>query len=301
MIEVSGRITGETVSWFHKNPSRSNQHCLYCGVLVGLGATVASDREHLIGRNFVPTGTIGGNEFNFLFRSCINCNRQKSDAERHISSVTLINSPARSSDDRVDTMAKRKAVADFHPDKKGIPVGNATEHMTLKYNHGLGSLKFELVSGPQVNGDLVKLLAYKQVQALFSLVTTENYAISTNLRLLPLRHFRYFGSFTFEDWGNCHLHEITQRVRNWPCPANIVAAHGYFKAILKSCREMGWFWALEWNKYLRVVGAIGRDEIFQKLPGLNWKPLQDGSGRYRRESPLTREDTLFMETAIPPF
>lgn len=299
MIEVTGRITGDTVSWFHRDPSRSNQQCLYCGVLVGTGATVPSDREHLIGRNFVPPGTIGSNEFNFLFRSCVNCNRQKSDAERHISSVTLVNSPARFMDQHVDNIAKRKAVADFHPDKKGIPIGKATEHETLQFNHGFGSFKFELTSGPQANGDLVKLLALKQVQALFSLVTTENYAVPTNVRLLPIRHFRYFGYFTSEDWGNSHLHEITQRVRHWPCPANIVAAQGYFKAVLKSCGELGWFWAFEWNKYLRVVGAIGREEIFQSLPDLDWKPLPDGSGRYRSESPLTSNDTLFMQTVTP--
>ncbi len=80
MILVHGRLTGETVSWFNRNPAQSNQYCLYCGVLVGTGATVLSDKEHFIGRNFVPTGALGSGSFNFIFRSCRECNGRKAIA-----------------------------------------------------------------------------------------------------------------------------------------------------------------------------------------------------------------------------
>jgi 5-methylcytosine-specific restriction endonuclease McrA len=82
MMSVHGRLTGETVSWFNKNPAYSNQHCLYCGSPVGERATIVSDEEHLIGRNFVPTGTLRGGGFNFIFRSCRECNGRKGDLWR---------------------------------------------------------------------------------------------------------------------------------------------------------------------------------------------------------------------------
>ena len=54
--------------WFHKNRELSNKYCLYCWADVSDQA-VASDKEHLIGREFVPTGTLGGTAFNLIFRS----------------------------------------------------------------------------------------------------------------------------------------------------------------------------------------------------------------------------------------
>ena len=45
----------------------------------------------MIGRNFVPSGTMDGDAFQFLFRACQECNSRKADAERHVSSVTARN------------------------------------------------------------------------------------------------------------------------------------------------------------------------------------------------------------------
>lgn len=297
MIHVHGRVTGQTVSWFHKYPAQSNQHCLYCGVPVGSSSAIASDKEHLIGRNFVPTGTLGRNSFNFIFRACRECNSCKADAERHVSSVTLVNSPARVLDGHADSVARRKAMHDFHPDKKGVPVGKATENHSVEINHGANSMRFGLVSPPQVSQPSAKLLALRHVQALFSLATTEDYRVSEKTRLLPRTQFLYLGHYACHDWGNPQLIELAKRVSGWLCHANIAAAEGYFRAVLKRNESAGWFWALEWNQYMRVVGAIVHEneipEIFDALPDLGWKLLPDGSGRYRPEMPLSGEDRLF--------
>lgn len=46
-----GTKTGQaSITWYHRNPALSNQHCLYCGDFVGVGAEVESDKEHLINR-----------------------------------------------------------------------------------------------------------------------------------------------------------------------------------------------------------------------------------------------------------
>jgi hypothetical protein len=301
MILVHGRITGETVSWFNRKPGRSNQYCLYCGVPVGDGATVLSDKEHLIGRNFVPTGTLSSSGFNFIFRSCRECNSRKGSAERHLSSVTLVNSPARENDQRVDAVAKRKATRDFHPDKKGVPIGQATDEHSMEFRCDTFSMKFALTSPPQVNLPAAQLLAFNHIQALFALVTTEDCRVPEKIRLLPQAQFRYFGHYAHQDWGNPHLITIAKRTEDWSCPANITAADGYFKAILKRSEDQGWFWALEGNRSIRVVGAIVREnesaKLFEELPSLGWKPLPNGSARIRTETPRVEEaDHLFSST-----
>lgn len=43
----------QPVSWYHKDQSKSNQFCLYCGTFLGEGSNVSSDKEHLIARSFV--------------------------------------------------------------------------------------------------------------------------------------------------------------------------------------------------------------------------------------------------------
>jgi hypothetical protein len=303
MTQISGRVQNMTVKWFHKNPVHSNQHCLYCGVLVGEGATVLSDKEHLIARKFVPTGSLGNDSFNFIFRACCECNGKKADFERHVSSVTLVNSPARATDVRADESARRKAIKDFHPDKKGVPVGQAIDNHSIEFNHRGLSMKFDLQSPPKVNPYYVEQLASYHIQALFSLVTTEDYLVPEKMQLLPTSQFRYFSHFTCHDWGNPHLLEIAKRVDDWPCFVNVATAGGYFKVVLKIHEGVA-FWALEWNHHLRVVGAIAREseslELFEGLPGLGWELLPDGSGRRRRQTPLLAEteDRLFSGDVV---
>jgi hypothetical protein len=102
-----------------------------------------------------------------------------------------------------------------------------------------------------------------------------------------------------------HLRTISQRAADWPCHANIRAARGYFRATLRRAPDErdGWFWALEWNKYLRVIGAVYHaDEpvpLFQNLPPLDRKPLPHGTGFFRKEIPLDEDaDDLFSGTVV---
>jgi hypothetical protein len=82
-------------------------------------------------------------------------------------------------------------------------------------------------------------------------------------------------------------------------------ASGYFRAILKSAPDEtdGWFWALEWNKFLRIVGSIGQVgatiRLFEDLPSLGWMVSPDGKKRMRREVPLDADaDTLFTASVV---
>lgn len=300
----NGRLTGKTVSWFHDRRELSNQHCLYCGCDVRANST-ESNKEHLIARNFVPKGTMGNGAFNFIFRACKRCNDRKCNAERHVSSVTLFNGPGRHEDLRAADAAKRKAVNDFHPEKPGLAIGNSHDRHTICHTFGGGSFSFGLVSPPRVSDDEAKELSLNHVQGLFSLITTEDYLDAAKMRLLPEDQFYLFGIFPRSDWGNPQLVEVSRRVNSWECLANITSADGYFRATVRRDEAQGWFWALEWNKFLRVVGGIatGQTSLFNALPDLKWQPLSGGEGRFREEVAFQeQEDTLFsgaIEQAVP--
>jgi hypothetical protein len=299
MIDVSGRRTGEVVSWFHKDPARSNRHCPYCGATVGVSpGAVPSNKEHLISRNLVPTGSLATG-FNFHFRSCLECNARKGSAERHVSSVTLYNSPARAQDAEVDAIATRKGAHDFHPIGGGVRVQDASQKIELYGSTGPLSFSADMVAPPQPDEDAVRLLAFNQIQGLFSLCTTEDYLNPETYRLLEPKHWRFFGMYGHEDWGNPQLRVIADRVSEWPVRARIDTAGGYFRACLRrSPDEKGpWHWGLEWNRSLRVFGAIAlpNDPLFENLPEPEWTKLS-AKARIRSDIPEPEDfDGLLSE------
>ncbi len=293
----------QPVVWFHEQPSRSNCCCLYCGAYVGPGSNRPSNKEHLIGKDFTPSGMFdGGKGFNFIFRACEECNSRKGDVERHVSSITLFTSPARSELPHIDAIASRKASNDYHPDKHGTRVRDAVEEQRItagKY------LSFGLVAPPQLNRRYAEVLACRHIQGFFSLVTTTNPLQAINW--LNPEYLFAFGVFNHRDWGNPQLLAITERVREWPCYVNISTAQGFFKAIMRRHRgdRAEWFWALEWNKSVRVFGGISQPDntpgIFLDLPALTWNDLgvQDGAHtRFREEIPLDGKVDILFEAEV---
>ena len=286
----------QPVSWYTTNPIRSNHYCLYCGDFVGPGSTRPSNREHLIARNFVPPGTLSSKAFNFLFRACVECNDRKAAAERHVSTVTLLTS----SDPSVQELGKRKAERDFHPGTKGKLVKDATVARDIHGQFGAAQFTFGFDGPPPLHEPSAALLACNQIQALFSLCTTDDPRKPETTRLLPDDRWHPLNGFPFRDWGNPQLKCVIDRVADWPLIALINTANGYFKAVLRHRPvESGeWFWALEWNKSMRVVGAIFHAEktppLLEDLPALNW--VYSGRDRIRMHIPLSPEhDHLFAD------
>jgi hypothetical protein len=299
MTDVYGWKDGQPISWWHKKPSRSNQYCPYCSTHVGNDAQVASNKEHLIARNFVPSGYITDRSFNFIFRSCEACNLEKAEAERSVSTVTLLTSPARLDDPRLDEIARHKASRDYHPSKKGTLVQDAYEDFELKYEEGGFKSSFRIVGPPLMNSDHIYLLARRHVQALLALIMTQDPTVRETTRIVPADHVFCDGAYSSKDWGNAHLQALLERVALWPCRLSVCTARGHFKAILRRSQKdsSSWFWAVEWNQELRVVGAIGRPphwpDVLDDLPELQWSPLPDG-GRMRIMVPLDQgTDQLF--------
>jgi len=288
----------QPVNWFNRSLSKSNQYCLYCGSFVGNGSTIESDKEHLIGREFVPTGEFGdGSAFNFIFRACKDCNGEKSNIERHISSVTLFKSPARRESKKHNEIASRKAGKDYYPDKKGTLVKDSGDNFNISLNGGGIKMTFGISGPPQANTESIKLLAFRHIQGIFTLITSHNPLSVDGTNLLSDKYFYFFSSYNHTDWGNPQMLTIMERVNNIPCYANIVTANGFFKGIMRHNKgEKGeWFWALEWNKSLRLVGAIAQPdsipEFFSELPSLAWKELGfQGGAKTRMQEEISLKD-----------
>ncbi len=275
-----GKQTGQTISWYASTAEFSNVCCVYCGCLLYGPNAPQSDKEHLIARNFVPTGTMSGQQFNFIFRACRPCNARKADAERHVSSITLFNSPGRIEDANVNEIALRKGKGDYHPNKKGVLVKDSHESLSISGSFGSMSMRFGMVAPPQLDRNKTGEVAFSHVQGLFSLICTEDYRDPLKMRLLPQDQFIWYDWYTHDDWGNPQAVEIANRVDNWECLANIVSADGYFKATLRRSDEV-WFWALEWNRQLRLVGGISlsRMTVFDGLPDEKWIQTPEGRAR----------------------
>lgn len=297
----------QPVNWFHRWPSKSNQYCLFCGRFVGDGSNLASNKEHLIGREFVPTGAFGdGTLFNFIFRSCKKCNDKKSVLERHLSTVTLFSSPLRRASRSHDALAQRKASKDFHPDKKGILVRDSSDQLKIFDNSGTVKTSFGFYIPPQPNPEFVELLAFRHIQGIFSLITSQNACSAEGTRLLHSKHFYFHNYYGFGDWGNPQVIEIMARAKGIPCHVNINTADGFFKVIMRrSPGDLGeWFWALEWNKSLRTFGALSQGDsipaVFRNLPqpksiGLY---LENGPTMMRSETALSPEQDILFDAEV---
>ena len=296
MNEVFKYKANNPTNWFHSRLEKSNRYCLYCGVDLN-NEKVPSNKEHLIAREFVPTGSFSGSCFNFIFRACQACNEKKSDLERHVSSVTLLTSPSCGNDIAIRDLARRKGEKDFHPDKKGVSVGESGEDFSFTVNPLPGmQATFGLIAPPQVKGEYASELAYRHIQGLFSLVTSSNPQEASGTMLLSPNHFQIFGIFKHGNWGDPQLVELIRRTSDWVSIACIITANGFFKARLRRSENdaEGWFWALEWNKSYRVVGTISSSnpDIFQNLPPRKWIYL--GNDRISQAIPLPpEEDELF--------
>ena len=290
--------SSQPVSWFHKVVERSNQYCLYCHRPI-IEGNFLSNKEHLIGRSFVPDGSLdNGRAFNFIFRACVECNNEKAEAERHISSVSLITSPGRA-DENVNALANRKAASDFHPIQQGKLVKDASIERSIEMTREELSVKFGLIGPPQLTPSYVRLLAFRHIQGFFSLITSKDPTTAGGTRLLGEEHWWFGGSYPHSDWGNARIKEMAQRVEAWETPLNIVTANEFFKAVIRcSPRPNGpWFWALEWNKSWRLFGGIfdtqNHPDEFESIPSPERIQLSSGITMYREVKLEEHEDKLF--------
>ncbi len=173
------------------------------------------------------------------------------------------------------------------------------EELKIEMQRGDMSMSFGMTGPPQLDRGNAGEVCFSHIQGLFSLITTTDFRNPEQIRLLPQDQFIWYDMYTHQDWGNPQAVELAHRVRYWECLANIESADGYFKATMR-CSEAGWFWALEWNKQLRLVGGIGKGpmQVFGHLPSEEWMPTP--KGRMRRQVPLDPATDILFAGVVQP-
>ncbi|MBK8595315.1 MAG: HNH endonuclease [Holophagales bacterium] len=291
----------------HLPPNRvlrlANASCLYCGSQFRDDDT----REHVVGRRFVPKGSLAGC-WNVIANACRSCNNAKSALEDDISAITMAPDAAGQhpvSDAYFIEEAQRKGRRSVSR-TTGRPVVVSHEELSLKVPVGPGlDATVGLVMPPQLDQDRAFALARYHVGAFFYCITYQDASATGGFWLGDYIHFWLAAK---ADWGNARLVSFMKAVDSWLPRFHAVTASGNFKAMIRrDPRATLWAWALEWNQNYRLVGFLGDFDRAKALtdgfaapPFLPPMRLQNGWIRLRQEVPLDAvSDTLFSIPAVP--
>ncbi len=285
------------------NPNRpirlDNCVCVYCADQLHPRAMT---KEHVVGRNFVPKGTLNGN-WNLIANACSHCNNLKADLENDISAITMLPHVTRKhfhADLRIAEIADRKASGAFSR-HTGRTVRESREELNLKGDIGPNvSISFGLIGHPHIDDDRAFLLAQMHLTSFFFFITYDRGA---------RRGYYWPGGFRplmivrQEDWGNERIRAFAERVKSWPPRLYATTAQGFFKVTIRRHPSAEcWSWAIEWNQSTRLIGFFGcqeaADAIIAGLPQLQMEVVArraDGmTVRMRAEQALDpNNDNLF--------
>lgn len=296
MADVAdGATTGQPITALSANRAVTldNISCPYCGsLLAGKRSTV----EHVIGRRFVPKGTMNAC-WNLILRACEDCNARKAGLEDDISAITM-------APDMAGRYAESEAVLRDEAERKGRgslsrrtrrPVIESHERVRIKMPFGPGHMTAEFTSPRQVDMQRIYDLARLQLMAFFYFVTyqkDEKRGRFWRVGFHPLEHV------VRSDWGNLTLMAFADAIADWDYRLILVSAEGYYRTLIRRHPTTDcWAWALEWNRNYRVVGFFGdRDaaqQIVNTFPEMQVTTIHETPTRFlriRQDVPLREED-----------
>lgn len=149
--------------------------CVYCADPLSGDAMT---KEHVVGRNFVPKGTLNGN-WNLITFACERCNNLKADLEKDISAITMLPHVADKSVQanlRVAEIASRKADGAFSR-YTGRSVRESREELTLQGSVGSNiSMSVNLVSHPHIDDSRAFALSQMHLTSFFFFITYDRAA-----------------------------------------------------------------------------------------------------------------------------
>ncbi|TFW13369.1 HNH endonuclease [Massilia arenosa] len=282
--------------------SLKNETCPYCGKNL---SRRSSTKEHVVGRRFVPQGTMSGC-WNLILRACRTCNQLKSDLEDDLSAITMAFHTfglTGLTDDLLTRDAMRKGGRSFSR-TTGKPVSQSKTTLNFSGKAGAMHITGNFVAPAQLDEERVFELARLQLTGFFYFLT---YDLTAN------RGNWWSGSFmpllgtARSDWGNpINLH-FMRTVEKWDYRLIVTTADGYFHAtIRRHPTEDLWAWAVEWNRSYRVLGFFGGEraavEIASTFPQLYAEAVYESGSewvRMRIETPLAEAvDTLFANPGV---
>ncbi len=273
-----------------------NLTCAYCGER-GSNASPLTV-EHVIGRRFVPKGSLAGG-WNLILNACRACNAAKSDLEDDISAITLQpNLQDRHEDPALASEAARKAQnAMSRMTRKPVADSHATDSVEGTI---FGAVKFtaNYVSPPQIAQDRAHRLAWLHLQGFIYMMSYDSE--TRQGRFIP-GDVGFVCEARKPDWGNELIRGFADLTKDWPVRLICECAQGFFKVVMRKhpAKEQLCSFALEWNANYRLIGFFGdtdtAQELVNALPELKWKRV-DATRRMREEIPIKAEDDTFFAT-----
>lgn len=275
--------------------SLRNSNCIYCCQPL---TKETRTREHVIGRNFVPRGTL---DVNLVAWACVECNNGKSDLEDDISLISMLPAMARSMPmmrERSTAIARKLQNAISR--RTGKLVRDSNETFTIKGEFFGGTMSFKMISNPQTDPDRVGLLALYHITA-FHYFTT--YQKHTRLGDGFPGVFAVAGDFRRPDWGNERARYFMEMTKAWDPRFVLNGKEAFFRALIRRrLPDMLWSYAIEWNQSFRILGFYGEeslvDEALGQLPVLEMKSIVEEPNRYirmRDEVALPETDDILFE------
>ena len=256
--------TSETAPQQQLDPGRivrlRNDRCPYCFSELSNG--VIRDVDHVIGRQFVPSGALSST-WNLLVRSCRACNAAKAKLEADISSITLhqlafgVGRTEDAGGDPVALLTEVRRKGRTRSPVTGRFVAESETRNVIKGRFGPAAMGFTLDGPPQLDPDRALQLAAMHVRGLATLIFAGNRGEKLNYLPGTILLCAEAGR---SDWGTERARGFMEMVRNWPRRLTITgAASGFFHAMIR--KEPGtrpiWAWALEWNRQHRSMGFMG--------------------------------------------
>lgn len=278
----------------------SNLTCPYCGVDL---SSSSRTKEHAIGRNFVPKGSLA-DSWNLLLNACRSCNARKSALENDISAISMMPNTDGSfplSDQKYQSESIRKSSGSISH-ASGKPVAQSRTEMKIKGVHPAGlEMTLNMVGAPQVSEERVSTLARLQLMAFFYWLT---YDAEERKGHFWVGDFFLANHTRQEDFGNILQVSFANCIRDWDHRLLAIAANGNFKAVIRRAPTgIFWAWGLEWNHSMRAIGYFGnKDDIKVHAANLQYPELKSvgkssngGIIRVRTEHRIKEEDDLLFE------
>jgi hypothetical protein len=302
MSVARGSIPGDSLAFLPANRAVTldNVSCPYCGSLL---PETKSTVEHVIGRRFVPKGTMNAC-WNLILGACERCNARKADLEDDISAITMApDMSGRFAEDEAQLRgeAQRKGRGSLSR-RTRKPVIQSTERFRFTAPFLRGRLNAEFVAPPQVDMERLHELARLQLMGFFYFLTYQKeqrrgWFWKTGFH--PLEHV------VRADWGNPVVMAFTNAIGDWEPRLMVASAEGYYRALIRRHPNAEcWAWALEWNRNYRLVGFFGDREaaeaVVSTFPKLELITLHEAPNSYirvRHDVALRDEDDKLF--AIP--
>ncbi len=275
-----------------------NMTCPYCG---GDLSAQKKTKDHVIGRNFVPKGMLD-QQWNLVLAACARCNLQKSELEDDISAITaaLHGNGLHGMDDQLLQQESRRRAHRSISRKTGRRVIDSAERIKFEAPLSKGiSISGDFTAPPQLEESRAYELARLQMAGFFYMLTYQ-----------PEQKKGFFWPHGFHplhcthrpDWGNTLHLDFMNAVRNWDYRLILIAANGYYKAMLRRHPEAEcWAWAIEWNKAYRVLGFIGERDAAQEIAKNLREPkthrilaTPEHTIRFREERPISEDNDILF-------